>query len=201
MSLGDAAETTRAERIETLLWQISQLPDERLRAQMEELVQSLLDLFGDGLARILTLTEQAPDGADLIATFARDDLVGSLLLLYDLHPDDLVTRVMRAVEGVRGVVEASGSHLELLSVTEGVARVRLSGGAGCRGCAPSGQALQEVIEKAIIAAAPDLEDIQITEVSGSPPPLITLTPRQPKAGAARSDVRPDVRPGAQGDAV
>lgn len=189
MALTDTTDASRAERIESLLQQISQLPDAEVRAQMEELTGALLDLFGDGLARMLTMTEQSPAGAELIRAFADDDLVGSLLLLYDLHPDDLTTRVMRAVEQARGVVEASGAHVDLLGVADGVAQVRLSAGAGCRGCAPSGQALREVVEQAIIAAAPDIADIHISEVSGAPPPLITLTRRQPKASAA-----PDATP-------
>ena len=189
MSLDDAAEVNRAERIEALLQQVSAVSDPQLRAQMEALIQSLLDLFGDGLARMLTMTEQSAAGSDLIAAFAGDDLVGSLLLLYDLHPDDLITRVMRAVEGVRGVVESSGSHVELLSMTDGVAHLRLSGGAGCQGCAPSGQALHELIEQAIYATAPDVAGIHISESASPPPQLITLTPRRPTTGDARRETQ------------
>lgn len=170
---------SRADRIEALLQEIAALSDSRLRAQMEELIQSLLDLFGDGLARILELTEQSPGGGDLLGAFTSDDLVGSLLLLYGLHPDDLETRVANAVDGVRGYIEKQGGAVTLLGVTNGVARVRLSG--GCSGCASSASALQPVVEDALYAAAPDLEGVSIEDPAAPAPPLITLARRVTRA--------------------
>lgn len=185
--------TTRAERIETLLQQVSDTPDPQLRAQMEELLHSLLDLFGDGLARMLALAEQSTAHDELLTAFASDELVGSLLLLYGLHPEDTVTRVKRAVEGIRGAFAASGGQLDLLSVTDGVARVRLAGAGGCRGCAPSGQAFQTLIELAIYAAAPEIEGVSIIEAASSPP-LISLTPRRAKPDATRAVPRGGATP-------
>lgn len=178
---------SRAERIEELLRQVGELPDPRIRAQVEELLQSLLDLFGDGLARMLELTEQSPAGETLLAAFCGDDLIGSLLLLYGLHPDDLETRVARAVEEVRGTVEKHGGRVELAGVREGVAYVRLNS-AGCAGCSSSAAALQPLIEQAIYAAAPDLEIVRI-EDAARPQQLITLTPARRKGAEARPALR------------
>jgi len=169
----------RAERIETLLQQIAELPDPRVRAQMEELIQSLLDLFGDGFARMLELSEQSAAGAELLRAFAADELIGSLLLLYGLHPDDLETRIARAVEGVRGYVEKHGGSVALLGVTQGVAQVRLSSSGGCSGCGSSTESLESLVEQAIYAAAPDLEGLHIEDPAAQPQ-LITLTRRAPK---------------------
>jgi hypothetical protein len=47
----------RAERIEMLIQAVAEFPDPRARATTEELVQTLLDMYGEGLARILELTE------------------------------------------------------------------------------------------------------------------------------------------------
>jgi Fe-S cluster biogenesis protein NfuA len=142
---------------------------------MEELIQSLLDLFGDGLARILELTEQSPAGDALLGAFAGDELIGSLLLLYGLHPDDVETRVNHAVDGVRGYIEKQGGSIVLVGITNGVAHVRLSG--SCSGCSSSTSALQPLVEDAIYAAAPDLEGVRIEDPAAPAPALITLSRR------------------------
>lgn len=179
MSERQPEQRDRAERIETLLQAIAELPDPRVRAQMEELIQSLLDLFGDGLARVLELTEQSPAGDELLGAFAGDELIGSLLLLYGLHPDDLETRVARAVEGVRGYVEKHGGSIALAGITDGIAHVRLS--ESCTGCSSSASTLQPLVEDAIYAAAPDLEGVRVEDPAApAPPQLITLSRRTAK---------------------
>ena len=45
------------------------------------------ELYGSGLARILELAEQATGPADLVARMADDEVVGSLLVVHDLHPE------------------------------------------------------------------------------------------------------------------
>lgn len=165
-------EGSRAQRIETLLRQIAEVPDPGVRARTEELIQSLLDLFGDGLVRMLELTEQSPAGAELVASFAQDDLIGSLLLLYGLHPDDIETRAARAIDKISGYVERQGGHVELIAVSDGVANVRLS----VSGCSPAAETLQTIVEGALFDAAPDLERVEVGD--GSAPRLITLSRRR-----------------------
>jgi Fe-S cluster biogenesis protein NfuA len=179
MSERQPEQRSRAERIEMLLQEIAELPDLHVRAQMEELIQSLLDLFGDGLARILELTEQAPAGDELLGDFARDELIGSLLLLYGLHPDDMETRVAQAVDSVRGYVEKHGGSVALVGITHDVAYVRLSG--SCSGCSSVASTLQPLVEDAIYAAAPDLQGVRVEDPAApAAPQLITLSRRTAK---------------------
>ena len=63
-------------------------------AHAKELMESLMELHGAGFDRILEIAAAAGNN-DLIEAFARDNLVGSLLVLYGLHPDDFETRVRR----------------------------------------------------------------------------------------------------------
>ncbi len=179
MSERQPEQRNRAERIEMLLEEIAELPGLRMRAKMEELIQSLLDLFGDGLARIIELTEQSPARDELLAAFAGDELIGSLLLLYGLHPEDRETRVARAVDSVRGYVEKHGGSVALVGITHDVAHVRLSG--NCSGCSSVASTLQPLVEEAIYAAAPDLESVQVEDPTVSTSPqLITLSRRTAK---------------------
>jgi len=64
-----------AARIEKLVQEVAEFPDPHARATAQELVQALLDMYGQGLARLLELTaETEASGLALIDTFASDDL-------------------------------------------------------------------------------------------------------------------------------
>src|SRR5580700_1879867 len=181
----------RAERIESLIQEVNEFTDQHASAITEELVQSLLDLYGEGLARILELIVQtgAP-GYKLLEAFVKDDLVGSLLLLHDLHPVDIETRVVQALEEVRPYLKSHGGNVELVNVENGVARLRLEG--SCHGCPASTMTLKLTIEEAIFKAAPDLMNLEVEGVAELPrPPArvgtpITFVPRRPKEASSTS---------------
>ncbi|HEX4202774.1 MAG TPA: NifU family protein [Ktedonobacteraceae bacterium] len=171
----------RAARIEELIEQVNELPDAHTRTMVEELIQSLLDMYGEGLARILelTVTTDATSYA-LLKTFSDDDLIGSLLLLHDLHPLDLETRVLQALDEVRPYLKSHGGNVELIGVDDGVARLRLEG--SCNGCAASAITLKNTIEEAINKVAPDLERLDVEGVNDQPPTRtiapVTFVPRR-----------------------
>jgi Fe-S cluster biogenesis protein NfuA/nitrite reductase/ring-hydroxylating ferredoxin subunit len=169
MLLEDRELTERAARIEALLDEIASLPDPALRARVAEIVQGLLALYGEGLRRMLAIVERdgRTAGVHLLEAFARDELIAHLLLLHDLHPVDVETRVARALEEVRPYLQSHGGNVELLGVDGGVARLRLQG--SCHGCPSSTMTLQLAIEEAIRKAAPDLEGIDVEGVSAPPP--------------------------------
>ena len=54
-------------------------------------VQAVVELYGEGLRRIVA-------GAPLPEPVARDELVSHLLLLHELHPDDVESRVRGALD-------------------------------------------------------------------------------------------------------
>jgi len=98
-------------------------------------------------------------GADPV----EDELVSHLLLVHDLHPVDVETRIRQALDGVRPYLGSHGGDVELLGVEDGVARVRLCG--TCDGCPSSAVTLQNAIEAAILKAAPDVERIEAEGVA------------------------------------
>jgi Fe-S cluster biogenesis protein NfuA len=150
----------RMERIESLLHEVEQIPDLRVRARAREIVQAILDLHGAGLERMLEHIAAAGDvGLALIGSLAQDDLVGSLLLLYGLHPLDLETRVRQALDKVRPYLRSHGGNVELLGVAEGVVRLRMEG--SCHGCPSSAATLKLSIEEAIYDKAPDVTAIEV----------------------------------------
>jgi Fe-S cluster biogenesis protein NfuA/nitrite reductase/ring-hydroxylating ferredoxin subunit len=161
--------TERAARIEALLDEIASLPDPAVRGKVADVVQGLLAFYGEGLRRMLSIVERdgRTAGVHLLEAFAQDELIAHLLLLHDLHPVDVETRVARALEEVRPYLQSHGGNVELLGIEGGVARLRLQG--SCQGCASSIMTLKLAIEDAVRKAAPDLEGIEAEGLAEPPP--------------------------------
>lgn len=143
-------------RVEELLEGVESLPDPAAREKATEMAAALLDLYGEGLARIVDRVGAA-DG-ELAASLVDDELVAHLLVLHDLHPVPLEARVSGALEEVRPYLESHGGNVELVGVEEAVVRLRLQG--SCSGCPSSSMTLKLAIEDAIHKAAPEIEAVE-----------------------------------------
>ena len=151
------------QRVEELVAAIEETADPNLRAQALELVQTLMDFHGAAIDRMMEITaEKGAAGYEIFDEFAKDDLVGNMLLLYDLHPLDLETRVVRALDKVRPSLNLHEGGVELISINDGTVHLSLQG--NCDGCASSAATLKHTIEEAIYAAAPDVAAIEVEGV-------------------------------------
>ncbi len=171
----------QAARIETLIQEIAAFPDPHARETAEELVRALVDMYGEGLARLLEITAESEASAlALIDTFAEDELLSSLFTLHGLHPIDIETRIMQALDEVGPFLKSHGGNVEFVRVEDGIAHVRLQG--SCHGCSSS--TLKLAIEEAIYKAAPDLDGLQVEGVNVPPPrpgiPIVFVPPRRRK---------------------
>ena len=174
-------------QIETLLQKVATFTDPDARATTEELLQTLLAMYGEGLQRILELAMQdEPAGAALLQRCTEDEMVNSLLLLHNLHPIDIETRIAQALDEVRPYVQRHGGEVELLGVSENVAHLRLQG--TYKGPATSGDVLKIAVEEAVNKAAPDLDGLQFEGVVRAPQP-VKFMPRK-KAQADDRRVNP-----------
>ncbi len=163
------------DRIEELVARLEAAPDASLRADALALVQLLLDLHRQGLARILELAGKlepagqngtghngaaangSGGGSGLIQRFGADACVAPLLMLHDLHPVDLSTRVEQALEKVRPLLRSHGGDVELTGLEDG-----LEG--SCHGCPSSTQTLRNAIEEAMFEFAPDIARLEVAGV-------------------------------------
>lgn len=151
----------RIARIEGLVQKLENSADPASRSNARELIQSLMELHGAGLERILeTVASCGEAGAGLIDSLARDALVSSLLVLYGLHPDDFETRVMRALDKVRPALRERGAGIEALEVTESTVRVKITG-AGSK-------ELEKAVREALFESAPDAAEVVIEGGKGRP---------------------------------
>ena len=151
------------DRIEGLLQELGSVADPRVRANAEELVRLLMELYGSALARILEIVDDTGPAVEIYDRLAADDLVASLLVLHGLHPLNVETRIARALDRVRPYLGSHGGDVKLLGVQEGVVHLRLEG--SCHGCPSSTVTMKLAIEKAIEEAAPEVIRIEVEGAS------------------------------------
>jgi Fe-S cluster biogenesis protein NfuA/nitrite reductase/ring-hydroxylating ferredoxin subunit len=164
--------------VDELVQQVEAATDPVTRAASQELVRALMELHGAALERLLAIIgRHGAAGATIVDQLTRDELVASLLLLYDLHPVDLETRVRGALEKTRPYLKSHGGNVELVGIEEtGTVRLRMQG--SCHGCPSSAVTLKLAIEQAIYEAAPDVTAIVVDGQSDAPaaaPGLVTLS--------------------------
>jgi Fe-S cluster biogenesis protein NfuA len=179
----------RVKGIEALVREVEAIADPQLRTTVEKLVQSLMELNGEGMNRLLEIvSESGPPGQELIDRVGRDELVGSLLVLYGLHPLNLETRIAQALDNVRPQLRKQGSDVSLVDATGGVIRVQLQGnGHGC-GVA----SLKSAVEDAIYRAAPDLVALHVEGAGGGHEAVgfVALSALRSDTGARRAAEQP-----------
>ncbi len=168
--MDDREARERVAEIERLLGEIESL-DEPARSLATDTVQALLEVYGEGLGRIVGFVDEA-GGREAGEELAEDELVSHLLLLHGLHPVDVETRVRRALDEVRPYLGSHGGGVELLDVENGVARLRLEG--SCDGCPSSAMTLRLAIEEAIHQAAPDVDRVEAEGVTEATPRLLQI---------------------------
>ncbi len=149
-----------AEHLEALIRRFDEVADQEVRTQARELVRTLLQFHGVALSRLVEqIARLGEAGRSLLTALGNDELVSHLLLLHGLHPLDLEARVQQALDAARPALQAHHGDVELVGIDEGVVRLRLRG--NCHGCPSSSLTLTNVIEEALLAAAPDVAGIEI----------------------------------------
>jgi len=155
------------QHVERVLAEIGAFGDVAVQDKAEELVSTLVEFYGSALERIMELVHESGNPA-LLGAFGDDTLVGSLLVVHDLHPLSTEQRVTVALEKVRPYLGSHAGDVELLGVADDVVRLRLAG--SCNGCPSSTVTVKLAIEKAIQDAAPEIVDIQVEGVVAEEPP-------------------------------
>lgn len=146
------------ERVETLLAELRARCGPPAADVAEELVGCLVQLYGDGLASIMRCVG---DDSRLAARLIADPLVESLLLVHDLHPLDVNTRIRRALGRL-------GAGAEFLGIDDaGVARVRLAH-----------VSMSPAVEQALTDAVPEITGVEVVPPD---PPLLQIGRRPAKA--------------------
>ena len=139
--------------------------------RVDELIRLILELYGSGLnQRHGDCRRAGPAGEAMLERLAGDELVGSLLILHGLHPDDFATRVHKALIRVRPYLGSHGGDVELLQADEatGVVRLRMAG--SCETCPSSTLTVKLAVETAIKEVAPEVTSIEVDGSARDVPP-------------------------------
>jgi Fe-S cluster biogenesis protein NfuA len=151
---------SRLQHLEGLLQDLDGAVDPAVQSRIREIVQTLLEFHGAGLASILEHIGKAGEpGQSILRGIGRDDLAGSLLILHGLHPVDVETRIRQALDKVSPFVLSKGGALEVLGIRAGDVRLRITSSG--QGCHSTPEKLKQAVEDAIYAKAPDLTSLQI----------------------------------------
>ncbi|NYH20238.1 NifU family protein [Paraburkholderia bryophila] len=179
------AVAAQQQRIDELIATLETLDDREARESAQELLQVVLDLHTNGLARLMEIVAAAGVVDDaMVEAFERDAGVSALLLLHGLHPRDLPTRVSRAVDKLRPLLGVQGIQIDLLDAAEEAVRVRVAG--RLQGKHNSVGELQQEIERAVFEAAPEamrvaiegLQDVNVHELRFVPKPTEHSEPNE-----------------------
>lgn len=149
----DKRHQERFDRIERLTQEIEQEAPSEIREKARELLRLFMEFHREGLSRLVALSGSS------VQKLAGDELVSSILMLYDMHPMSLRERVEGALQKVRPVLERHHGNVRLVAEQDGVVRLRLEG--SCQGCPSSAQTLRGTVEQAIFEAAPDVLKIEV----------------------------------------
>ena len=116
------------QRIQELVEKIGALSDPAARSMLQECLETTLGFYGHGLERILELVEKAGvDGEKVRTSLINDPGVRGLLLIHGLHPVTLEQRMTEALDKVRPYMESHGGNVELVSLENEYAMLRLQG--------------------------------------------------------------------------
>src|SRR3990172_5383953 len=147
-----------------LVNELDRYKDSELREKALDLVQLILELYGDALRRILATFDSLPLKDQIISRLIGDEVIRAILLIHGLLPMELHERVAVALEHARPYLISQGADVELTGVDDGRARIRLiRKGSG----APPIALLRAEIEKLLGDAAPDLIGIDIEGLNQS----------------------------------
>src|SRR6202011_1152434 len=151
------------ERIQRLLEKIESLPYPAAKELINECMEAVVAFYGAGLSRILQVASgDGAEGRKVYRDLIHDDVIKGLLLIHDLHPLDLEARLREALDKVRPYLKSHGGNVELISLKNDIAKLRLQG--TCESCASSSVTLELAIRHAIEQACPDLVHFEVEGV-------------------------------------
>jgi Fe-S cluster biogenesis protein NfuA len=154
-------------RLGVLVGELETIPGGGSTVAARELVQLLMEVHGAGIERIMEIIDESgPQGEAIILKAGKDPVVRHLLLLYSLHPDDLETRVLRALDAAGPRLRKHNSEVELVEIRDGVVQVRVS--TSGHACGSTGKTVQAILEECIYDQAPDLASLEILGQEDAP---------------------------------
>ncbi len=156
-----------SKRVQELIERAGDLRDPVARALLHECLHSLLAFYGEGLGRVLQVVRGCGDpGQQVLDRLLKDPVARALLLIHGLHPQGLESRLHQAIERIRPYMQSHGGNVELLSLENDFARLRLQG--ACQSCPSSSVTMELALRHALEELCPDLAGFEVEGAQTSP---------------------------------
>jgi Fe-S cluster biogenesis protein NfuA/nitrite reductase/ring-hydroxylating ferredoxin subunit len=136
------------------------------------------------LVTIVRRLRADPAGRELLYGLVDDPLVHLLLSLHGIIRPDPLAHGRTVLDQVRPGLRSHGGDVELVSVDDGTARVRLSG--ACKGCSMASVTMRNSVEQALLAGVPSITAVEVLAEEPGPAviPLSAVRMREPEPPAA-----------------
>ena len=176
-------------RLGTLVGDLDQLPGGGSKAATREMIQLLMEIHGAGLERMMEIVFET-GGATLVDRLGEDPIVRHLLLLYSLHPEDLESRVAKAIDTAKTRLRKFDAQVELTGMQDGDVTLRLKTSA--HACGSTAKNLKAIIEECLYEQAPDVTSLTIVVPSEESTGFVPIGSLIKHAADAHTGVRVDV---------
>lgn len=158
-------------RIAELAEALTSHDDSATAATAEELLDWIDVFHANGIGRVVEMIREWR-GDILLESLAADPLAGSLLDAYGLgsgadHESARIS-VQTALAEVRPYLHSHGGDMEVVSVEDGVVRLKLHG--SCDGCTGADATIVDQVERALRAHWVDFRRVEIEEMEAEPHP-------------------------------
>jgi hypothetical protein len=152
-----------------LMTQFDQMPENPQKTACKQLLQLLMDVHGAGLDRMMEIVfENDAAGPAIIDKLGQDSITSALLLLYSLHPDDLETRVNRAVERMRPRLRKVSYGVDLAHIDERAVEIRVTSTSSGHTCGSTARDVRAIVEEGVYELAPDVTSLEIRGLEEPP---------------------------------
>lgn len=151
-------------RMGELVERLQALEEGALKEQIFELLDWIDAFHREGLVRLANLVDPA-----VLDAARADPVVARLLETYldgDLDEAELQEALEEALDEVRPYIHSHGGEMEVVSVSDGVVKLRLMG--ACDGCPASSQTLTQGVEKILRERWPAFRGLEV-EGAEQPP--------------------------------
>ncbi len=161
-------------RIAALAEALTANEDPATAALAEELLDWIDVFHANGIGRLVEMIREWR-GDILLESIAADPIAGSLLRAYGLGSDaDLESArvaVQAALTEVRPYLHSHGGDMEVVSIEDGVVRLKLHG--SCDGCTGAEATIVDQVERALQTHWVDFRRIELEEMEAEahPPPV------------------------------
>lgn len=148
--------------------------DENVAGTAEELLDWIDVFHANGVGRMVEMVREWR-GDILLESFAADPVVGTLLDAYGLGGADVAetarVAVQAALSEVRPYLHSHGGDMEVVSLEDGVVRLKLHG--SCDGCTAADATIIERVETALQQHWGDFRRVEVEAMTAEahPPPV------------------------------